>query len=162
MEVAALTNKTIKIKTKNTSFVINPTGKVDSEVFVFTEKPSSYSAFEGLIIDGPGEYEVAGVSIKGEKVDGKVSFDFLEENQKLLVLPTSASIKTSETEEYALTVVLLDQKVDPFISGVTSQVVALVGEDEFLPADTANLKKVDKINLKKTEEYKGSTIHLSK
>ena len=162
MEVIFVPQGGLKIKSKNTSFSVNPTGKFDSDVVVLTSKPASYSAYDGkLVIDGPGDYEVAGVSIKGESLEGKLAFDFLEDNQKLLVLPSSAA-KDSETEDTTATVLLMDEKVDGALTSVVSEIIAVVGNEEFLPQDRATLKKMDKINLKKTEEYKGFVIHLAK
>ncbi len=163
MEVSSVGPKNLKIKSKNANFIINPTGKVDTEVVIFTDKPGSYTGMsQNLIIDGPGEYEVSGVSIKGEKTGSGVSFDFLEENQNLLVLANTAAAKSKDVEGYTAVVVLADDKVDNALASLTSEVIAVAGTDEVLPSERENVRKVEKLNLKKVEEYKGLIVHLSK
>lgn len=163
MEVTYLADSSLRIKSKNSTFIVNPSGKLDGEVILLTQKPTSYASFGvSLVIDGPGEYEVAGVSIKADQVDGKNSFHFLEDNQSLLVLASAAAARNRETDEYTAAVVLMDEKMDNLLSTLTAQVVAVAGSDEFLPQEKDSIKKTDKLNLKKTEEYKGFIVHLSK
>ncbi len=154
----------VKIKSKNSSFIIDPETKNDSEVIILTKSPEDYSVYEGkLVIDSPGEYEVAGVSIKGDRVEGKLSFDFFEDNQKILLLSAASIIKDKETEDYTATIVKLESKLDyEFVSQAKSEVLVIFGQEEFLPQDRSTIKKADKINLKKSEEFKGFVIYLSK
>lgn len=162
MDIAIASENSFKIKSKNTVFIVNPDSKIDGDVVILTDKPSSYSQFQGkLVIDGPGEYEVSGVLIKGEKTDGKISFDFAEDSQSITVLSSASIAKNKEVEDQTAVVVLLkDEKTD--LSLVSSSgVLIVVGPQGLLPHDS-NIKRVDKINLKKAEEYKGSVVHLSK
>ena len=162
MEVASVSQNSIKIKTKNATFIIDPVGKIDADVVILTQKPQDYSEFgDNVVIDGPGEYEVSGVGIKGEKVNDKLSFDFFEDNQRLLFIPLSAA-KKLETEDYTATILALDEKIEGELPSITSEIVAVIGDEEFLPTDRALIKKIDKLNLKKTEENKGFIVHLSK
>ena len=163
MEVIALGPQSIKIKGKNATFVVNPSGKVDSEVVILTQRADSYSQYgDNLVIDGPGDYEVSGVSIKGEATNGKVSYTFLEENQGFLLLASNAAAKDKEAEDLAATILMMDDKADNVLSTLASQLVIVCGSDEFLPSEKETLKKADKINLKKIEDYKGFVVHLSK
>src|SRR3990167_1115334 len=93
--------------------------------------------------------------------DGKISFDFAEDSQSIAVLSTASLAKNKEIEDQTAVVVLLqDGKTD--LSGISlSGVLIVVGPKDLLPQDS-NIKKLDKINLKKVEEYKGSIVHLSK
>lgn len=163
MDIARVGDSSFKIRTKNTTFIINPEKKVDGDVVILTSKPKDYALYEGkLVIDGPGEYEVAGVSIHGEEARGRLSFDFLEDAQKVLVISSPQVAKTRETEGYTATVVILDEEAGNSLSQVVSELVVVVGPDNYLPSDKSGIKKADKINLKKTEENKGFIIHLSK
>ena len=159
MEIIYLSEGSIRIKAKNSSFVINPSKKIDEDVVVLTKKPSDYSEFEEkLVIDGPGEYEFSGVSIKGELIEESLSFEFLEDNQKILLLTSPDSIKSLEAEDYTATIFLLGD-YSGNIPQVSSGVVIVVGSNiEAGPT----VKRTDKINLKKTEEYKGFIVHLRK
>ena len=161
MEVAVINNTSFKIKTKNSTFVVNPEKKIDGEVVILTEKPTDYAPYAGKIVfDGPGEYEVAGVSIKGEVNAGKVSFDLLEEDQRLLVLTAGDTEKSKEADDYTATVVLADSEMSDSLKNITSGVVMVVGAN--IPSDPDNVKKIDKLNLKKVDEFKGFLVHLTK
>ncbi len=163
MEIARLGVSSVKIKAKNVSFVINPDKKNDGEVVILTAKAQNYSSYQGkLVIDGPGEYEVAGVSIHGDQIDGKLSFDFLEDNQRILVLSSPLIAKSKETEDYTATVVMLTENSGTLLSQISSEVILVVGPEEMLPPDKSLVKKADKVNLKRVEENKGFIIHLSK
>ncbi|HVZ66696.1 MAG TPA: hypothetical protein VG917_00370 [Patescibacteria group bacterium] len=162
MDIASVSQNSIKVKTKSATFIIDPSGKIDSDVVILTQKPEDYTQFEDkVVIDGPGEYEVSGVSIKGDKVANKLSFDFLEDNQRLLFAPVSA-VKDIDTEGYTGIVMSLDEKVAGEIPSVAAELVAVIGPEEFLPQDKSTIKKIDKLNLKKVEENKGFVVHLSK
>lgn len=161
MEIAIVGNKSLRIKSRNTSFIVNPEKKLDDPVVILTEKSADYESFsDKLVIDGPGDYEVAGVSISATSTSGKLSFDFSEDSQKLLVLSSPLLARSAETEDYTATVVFLSESDGNYVTQIASQVI-VIGNSKFLPQDS-QIKKVDKVNLKKTEEYKGFIIHLSK
>ena len=163
MEVSKIGKKGVKIRTKNASFLVNPEGKIDGDVVILTQKPQVYSDYNGaIVIDGPGEYEVSGVSIKGEAIDGSVLFDFLADSQRLLMLPTASISKSEEAQDYTATVVFLDENSKDTISQISSGVVIVVGDADRIFKDKTSLKKIDKVNLKKIDEYKGFIVHLSK
>lgn len=162
MEVSVVNSNSLRIKSKNAIFLVNPEKKIDSDVVMLTRKPETYSGLEDkLVFDGPGEYEVAGVSIKGEKSGSETSFDLLEENQRLLILSSSAVEKSKETEDYTATILIADGDMnDDSLANITSGVVMVLGNK--VPGEHENIKKSDKVNLKKIEEYKGSIVHLTK
>jgi hypothetical protein len=162
MEIQRVSDSSIKIKSKNATFLIDSSPKSESEVAIFTQPPDSYSDFTGLVISGPGEYETAGVSIKGEKHGEKTTYTFLEENQNVLVTSASSLASIKEIEEGSFVVVIADQSLGEAISELAAEIIILSSPAEFLPTDTTTFKKTDKINLKKTEEYKGFVVHLSK
>ncbi len=164
MEVQRVSDTSFKIKSKNASFLIDPSaGKTDSEILVFTSPPKDYSVLpQTLVISGPGEYEVSGVSIKGENHNKKCAYDFLEENQKILVAAASSVTDIKELEEYGAIIIIADQALGDTLGEIAAEVIIIVSSDEFLPQDKANIQKVEKINLKKMEEYKGFILHLTK
>lgn len=163
MEIIKVGDKSFKIKARNTSFIINPEKKIDGDIVLLTQKPKDYNQFEGkLVIDGPGEYEACGVSIKAELTNGSLSFDMLEESQRILILSSLSGAKLEETEDYTATVVLFDGRSKDSISKIGSQVVIIICPEDILPQDISNIKKTDKVNLKKKEELNGSMVYLSK
>ena len=165
MEVSKIANSGIRVKSKNTTFIVDPIdGKIDGDVVILYEKPQDYSKFSGkLVIDSPGEYEIGGVSIKGEKVRDSLAFDFLEDGQKLVIISSPDITKDIETEDSKVVLVHLTKKLDDeTLSSVQSEVVSFYGAEEFLPQGKETLKRVDKINLKKTEDLKGYLVYLSR
>jgi hypothetical protein len=163
MEISIVGQKGLKIRTKNASFIVNPEKKTDEEVIVLTKVPQDYSEYEGKIVfSGPGEYEAAGVSIKAESQADGTSFDFFEEGQRLVVLPSPKIPENRDTEDANAIVTYVDESSTDNISKLTGDLVAVIGPVGSLPSDSSNIKKTDRINLKKTEEYKGYLVHLSK
>lgn len=162
MDIVRVSDTSVKIKSKSASFLFNPDKKVEDEVVMLTQKPQDYSRYNGkIVIDAPGEYEISGVSIKGETGEKGISFDIFEDGQRLLVLSNPEVISTRDTEDADAVVVFLDGGGDA-LSKITSSIVAVVGSDEGLPVDRSNIKKADKISLKKAEEFKGFIVHLSR
>ena len=163
MEIAIVGTKSLRIKSKNTSFIVNPEKKIDDPVVILTEKPESYEPFsDRLVIDGPGDYETAGVSIRSEKVDLGVSYQFLDEGQKLVVLSSAAAAKSIDMEDATAVAVFHDAAARESLSQITCDIVVAIGPEESLPQDKSNVKNADKINLKRAEEYKGFIVHLTK
>lgn len=163
MDVVFVSDKSIKIKSKNNTFVVNPQKKIDEGIVILTKKPDSYKEYEDkIVIDGPGEFEVSGVSIKGESTKGNIFFEFWEDNQRLLLLSSTDLEKSKEADDYTATVVLSEETLtNEGINQITSGVVIVVGD--VLPAgNKEEVKKTEKINLKKIEEYKGFLVHLVK
>ena len=162
MEIARVNDNSIRVKSKNASFIFNPDKKVE-EVAIFTKKPTDYNQLsDQIVIDAPGEYEVSGVSIKVEKQGEGLAFEFFEEGQKLVVLSSASSISSSEVEDATAVVVFLTGGSGNEVSKIACDIVAVVGSEENLPQDRSNIQKADKINLRKAEEYKGFIVHLSK
>lgn len=165
MEITKLANSGVRIKAKNTAFIVDPgQGKLEEDVVILYEKPQDYLKFSGkLVIDSPGEYEVGGVSIKGERVRGFLAFDFFEDGQKIVVISNSDITGDIETEDTRVVLVRLAKKLgDEALSSIQSEIVSFYGPEEFLPQEKEMLKRIDKINLKKTEELKGYLVYLTK
>ncbi len=165
MEVSSLAKAGVKVKSKSTSFSIDPSGsKIEEDVVVLFQKPQDYSSFSGkLVIDSPGEYEVGGVSIKVGRFGESEAFEFLEDGQKLIIISSPDITSDIETEDSKVVLVRLAKKLnDEALSSIQSEVVSFYGPEEFLPQEKEALKRVDKINLKKTEDLKGYLVYLSK
>ena len=165
MEISKLSASSVRIKSKNTSFILNPSGsKIEEDAIILFERPQHYSQFESkLVIDSPGEYEVGGVSIKSEKLNGFLAFELLEDNQKVVVVSNPDSIKDAETEGAIAVLVFLSHALgDEIVSSIQTDVVLLYGPEEFLPPNKDSLKRLDKVNLKKTEDLKGYLVYLTK
>lgn len=81
MEIKQVEGKTILIKGKKESIVINPDtdNKQESRIWVYTKsRDLLYENAGKVVIAGPGEYEVGGVDIMGTKIDNEGLFYTLE------------------------------------------------------------------------------------
>lgn len=162
MEIARLSGSSIRIKTKNAILVIDPQPKTEADAYLFTSTSNKFGS-ETLSIYGPGEFEVKGVSIKGEKVEDFVCYDFLDESKRILVLPNLEAAKSRETEEYDAVIVNISQKTDDsLLSNIGSELLILYGDSSLITLDQNSVKKTEKINLKKADEFKGFTVFLEK
>lgn len=163
MEIAIVGSKSFKIKSKNTSFIFNPEKKIDEDVVMLTSKPDDYNTYEGkLVIDSPGDYETAGVSIKSEKNENGICFELFEDGQRVVVFSSPKLASTQDTADASAVVSFIEPETSHEASQITCDIVVLVCSEDSLPQDKSNIKKIDKLNLKKTDEYKGLLIHLSK
>ncbi len=163
MEISALSNHSIKIKTKNSVFVLDPDGKnLDADALIYT-KPQDNPPENKLVIEGAGEYEVGGVYIKGEKVAGVLVYEFTYDSKKLLVVFSPLSLKSLDTEDYSVVIVKADEKLDSTnLSTIGSELVIVYGPSENVALEAGSVKHTDKVNLKKIDELKGFTIYLTK
>lgn len=74
MEISVQSISSLKLKGKHASIFINPQDKTaayNAAILIGTPAKSELKlSEEGVVIDGPGEYEAGGVKINGTKVDG--------------------------------------------------------------------------------------------
>lgn len=162
MEVVYLSDSNVKIKTKQAVFVVNPDTKVDGDVVLLTTGVRKEFG-DKLVIYAPGEYEISGVSIKGERLGDGMVYELLEEQQKILLGPIKSITDVKDQEGYTASVVYADDKFDEnALASLSSEVVAVYGREEMISLDPQTIKRVDKINLKKIDELKGFVAYLSK
>ena len=70
MEIALLSSDSIRIKGKTSSIVINPENKsvaLQAAILIGDQQGKNFITSEGIVIDGPGEYEVGGIKISGTR-----------------------------------------------------------------------------------------------
>lgn len=60
-----------KISQGDLTIAINPRSKISADITIFSTGRDEISQKSGFVIDGPGEYEVKGVFIKGFLSEGK-------------------------------------------------------------------------------------------
>lgn len=97
MDVALLDKKSLRIKGKNASFIIDPTSlvqKTEAEGILTSGKYPDFndSKIQGsrITILGPGEYEVGGIKIVSTKVNGNLVSRVDVDNVKILIGEGSA------------------------------------------------------------------------
>jgi len=165
MEISKVSNSSIKIKGKNASVVIDPSGKVDAEVVIASSLKDTLAIdkVEGkrLVISGPGEYEVGGISITGKDTKGGVSYQLLEQ-VKVLFAPSSALSYVPDDEDFDALVIKLTGEVskDAF-APINAKCVVLLGDISLTHMKADEVESASKINLKKTAEISGKTFLIS-
>lgn len=95
MEVTLVSTSTVKIKGKQSSFVVNPvksvkTGADGVILLTSSSNPGSLLSHElakesRVVIQGPGEYEVGGTKISGVKYADDTVFTLFLDNMEVLV-----------------------------------------------------------------------------
>lgn len=93
MEIKLLNKKTVYIKGKKESILVNPSvedkEKNGARIVIFTQDDLSKADLEGdkVLINGPGEYEIAGVEINGiNGEDGNTVYKVGIDGFKLVVM----------------------------------------------------------------------------
>ena len=137
MDVAILDKESIRIRGKNSSFVIDPgvkIQKVSADAIAFLKDTgidagvSRVTDFR-VIIKGCGEYEVGGVRILVTKSDGNLLYSLSVDGISILLARTSGLSKTQEAGEYNILVLNVDCEFkDTMVTGFSPSTVLLYGE----------------------------------
>ncbi len=135
MEIALLSEASIKIRSKLASFIVDPTvaiGKTEADAVMCLEDDkvdtSQISEFR-VVISGPGEYEVKGVKISsvksGEGIVYKLSVDRME-----VALAKASTLSKIESATPAHVVIINADEIpsDKTITAMQPSVVVLYGE----------------------------------
>lgn len=100
MEISLLGERSIKLRGKKISLVVNPkenSPKFLSDVLVFYRKSDVFFSQDvKLVIDGAGEYEIGGVKLSGNAVDGDIFYTIILDGITLLFAKTSTLSKLKE------------------------------------------------------------------
>jgi hypothetical protein len=106
MDVAMLTGKTLRIKGKNSSVIINPTkelNKTEGSCVLNLKNEANFSdtKIEGsrITIEGPGEFDVGGIKISVLKTSGSLVARMDVDSVKLLVGKGEAMEKVQDKVE---------------------------------------------------------------
>lgn len=134
MEIALLNPGSIKIKSKLANFVVDPLSnspKTDADVIISlgSEVNSSKITDFRLIIQGPGEYEVKGVKVSGEKANLGGIFKLTLDKLNVVLAKASDLSKADKAGEANVVVINADDAVsDKAITTMAPNVVVFYGE----------------------------------
>lgn len=165
MEISRLQDS-IKIKTKTVSLVVEPHGINDAEVEIFTEDSSKFfqkNDGEKLIIKGPGDYEIKGVAISGERKGDDVIYRINDGQYTIILASLSAvsKIEIEDDESIGAVVLKLNSKFDEgAVAPLSSSLILLYGDEANAPQN--NTSKREKVNLRKKDELDSSLVFLSR
>lgn len=152
VEISLLSKGSVKLKSKNASFVVNPEGTPGEAAgaFYFVSDPARNPIYEGgVVLDRPGEFEIGGVKIKGENLASELTFSVKMEGVNILIGPLTLLEKThGKLQEHDLVLVLVDKLVDPsFISALCTSAILYFGDNltefakTYLKEETESLTK---------------------
>ncbi len=136
MDVTLLLKNSIKIKAKNASLVVDPTGQMkktnaDGILSLKSNGDIDASKVEGfrVLIEGPGEYEIGGIRITTQALADKLIYSLDIGSIGVLLGNLSALGKTQNGKAYKILILNSDLEIDQsIISSFESSVVILYGE----------------------------------
>lgn len=162
MEISK-TADSVKIKLKKMTIVIDPTKKAEAEVVIATNgnPPKEYFDEYPLVIEGPGEYEKNGVYIRGQKTGDFTSYEIMDGGGKMHFTTTESLEKLKDESDVEVVLIRATGKVDESIfSAFSSSVLVLYNAGAEVVLDSETIKKMNKVNLKNREEFRGTVIML--
>lgn len=152
MEIQKVGKSNVKIKSKNVSFVTSTFASGDSIPLFFT--PSEESS-ESFFIEGPGEYEVGGVRVKGTREGDGVMYEITDDPITVFVVNSGAVKSLKGLDEGTILIVENNGNVTvDELNALDAYLAIIYGE----PLVGGTYEEVDKINLRKLEELKGIVI----
>ncbi len=131
MEIAILPKHALKLKGKHTTLVVNPSDKATPYLAAIllgsSVKPSSE---DGVVINGPGEYEVGGIKISGMREGGDVVYSMIIDGVGILLGETAAIAKTQgKLKENNVAILYTSAVTDASLAtGVATHAVLFYGE----------------------------------
>lgn len=154
MEIALLANDALRIKGKQGSFVVNPSGKVsgvNAVLMLHGSSPDKNQIEEGVVIvRGPGEYEVAGVKMSGTRNGAEIVYSLAIDGIDIL-LGSGQTIEKNHAKfsEPHIVILLNGSVVDPsFITALAPNVVIFYG-----PQAEDSIKQLAKEGYTKETKY---------
>ena len=159
MEISLVKNNSIKIKSGKTVIATDPFSKVEAQGIILTDN-SLYELdkVEGnrVVISGPGEYEVGGISIVCKNIKGENVYNIVSDTSNILFLPSTAVPKIQEDNEYDCVVIkVVDKIIEDAFSVFNAKCYILYGGLDLVNLKSENIVKGNKVNLRKTEEITG-------
>lgn len=166
MEISAIKDISLRIKTKNASIVTNPSSKVTSDIVILTsDLPSiDLEKVEGakLIIEGPGEYEASGVRITGFELNQDIAYIIEADNIRVLLIKSSDLPDLKEDNAYSAIAIQLDESIkDQGFESFPSDLFILFGEENKVSLNGEEVRKLPKVNLRKREDIGSSVVFLT-
>lgn len=148
MDIALLSPTTLRIKGKAGSIIIDPTSKMPktpTDGIILFQGETSDSKVEGsrIILNGPGEYEVATIKVKGERRGTSMMYSFTIDSVEVLLasvddLVSKSKFNLFESKDFHIVVLLVNSTVPKdVLSTLDTKYIALYGPD------TSSITEVD-------------------
>jgi len=160
MEIAIIDKNTIRVKTKKTTFIIDPiasTPKTSADAILLLQKSKGdlqRVTDYRLVIDGPGEYELGGVKISAFKTDGELAYGLIGDGVETVIGESSALNKLADKfQEKTIAVINMNEELnESVITTIEPRIVIFYGEKasegvKSAGKDSAGVEKTKKINI---------------
>lgn len=136
MDIALLSDKSLKLKIKKTNLIINPdakTPKTEADAVIVTSNDSDPARVKDyrVIISAPGEYEVGGLKISALRQEDGLVFIFNSDGKEIVWSSSSVLSKTptDKTRESSIVVINADSELPQnVITAMEPRAVVLYGE----------------------------------
>jgi hypothetical protein len=152
MEIQKVGKTNVKIKSKNVSFVTNTFASGESIPLFFSPSEESSDSF---FIEGPGEYEVSGVRVKGTREGEGVMYEVSDDPITLFVVNTPALKSLKGVDEGTILLVENNGEItNDELSALDAYLTIVYGE----PVAESSYPEIEKVNLRKLEETKGIVV----
>jgi hypothetical protein len=154
MEITLVNNSSIRIKGKQGAILVNPTGKVAgvNGIIFFKDHTVDRKNIEEdtLIINGPGEYELAGIKISGIINGAEVIYSLrVDKIEILLARVKSLEKEYSKIKEHNIVILLNNESVNPsFVTSLATNVLVFYGEKA-----EDNIKHIAKDGYRRETKY---------
>jgi hypothetical protein len=164
MEISFLKKGSIKIKSKNANLVVDPQAAVEADIIFNTSgsplAPNAYG--EALLIQGAGEYEVKGVSIFGKGNKNGTMYSILADGMKVILVSSKAIDLVKDTEDVTAIIIKVESEVEDAVLSLSStSLLVFYDQVELIKLSPEKVMKNTKVNLKKKDEFTGSSVILT-
>lgn len=164
MEISIVKKTSLKIKSKNAVILTDPVDKTEADVILnMSHSILSQSSFDTLLlVQGPGEYEVKGVSIHGKGQSGSTVYTILADGMKVVILSSKDLDSIKDTEDVTAIIVKVEDKIeDAILSLSSSSLLIFYDKVDLVNLSADKVAKNSKVNLKKRDELTGSALILT-
>jgi hypothetical protein len=135
MDIAVISQDSIKLKIKKTSLIANPRSsitKTEADAIIVTDKNIDASRVNDyrVLIEGAGEYEVSGLKIIVSRIEDSLMFNFIHENTEAIMASSSvlAKLPTDKIKEYPIAIINVDTPLpENVITSMEPRVIILYG-----------------------------------
>jgi hypothetical protein len=132
MEVALLAHNSIRIKEKQTSFVVDPQEKVSANGILLVKGNVTSVQIEddSVLVYGPGEYEIGGIKLSGLRSENDVLYSLTIGGMAVIVGEIKALEKMQQKLKEHNVVIALCNEVSnaSFLTTLATNVIMFYGE----------------------------------
>ena len=132
MDIALLSQNSLKIKGKRANFVVDPVEKSEPAAVISLTLPLNKLKLppDAVVIAGPGEYEIGGIKMSATRTDGEIIYyPKVDGVDIILGKITSFEKLQHKLKEQNIVIVYADAQTNAsFITSLASNVIIFYGE----------------------------------